>query len=121
MITNQRVRSDIATMERRETADNLKKDNRDKNDELTTERRFDVDNGETAKKTMRNSRDKNDYSTREKRFEEDKVIEKNRIRNDEATAIRREVKDEKNRMHEALAVFLFAVLVLEVVIIIGLV
>jgi hypothetical protein len=65
MANKQRIQSDMATTDRREVADKLKKDNRIRNDELTIERRSRAD-----------------------KFTEDK-----RARNDDMTADRRRAND----------------------------
>ncbi|MDP4039813.1 MAG: hypothetical protein Q8P57_04525 [Candidatus Pacearchaeota archaeon] len=67
MTNKQRMKSDIATDERREATDKALSKNRDKNDALTQERRF----------------------------EADATLRKNRAINDGITADRREIKDEK--------------------------
>lgn len=82
MTNLRRLKSDIATVERREMAD----------------------------KTMSNNRDKNDASTQERRFESDKTMGKNRAKNDETTADRREIKD-ANGPQGALAIFLLILIV----------
>ena len=66
MTNLRRLKSDIATIDKREMADKAKSDNRDRNDALTQERRF----------------------------EADKTMNENRAKNDEITANRREIKDE---------------------------
>ena len=65
MTTIQRIKSDIATIDKREMADTAVRNNRVRNDEITAERR------EKA----------------------DKVMDESRVRNDEITAERRETKD----------------------------
>ncbi len=65
MTTIQRFESDMATIERRETAD----------------------------KTLSDSRNRNDILTQERRFNVDKIRGEKRLRNDEMTANRRETKD----------------------------
>ena len=67
MTTIQRIRSDIATTDRRATTDQTVSDKRYRNDKLT----------------------------RERRAKADKTVVENRTRNDETTANRREVKDGK--------------------------
>ncbi len=66
MTNIQRMKSDIATMDRRDQTDRTVRDNRNRNDELTGERRSEAD------KTLRDSR----------------------IRNDEMTANRRKINDQ---------------------------
>lgn len=82
MTNRQRMKNDMTTMNRREMADQTRKDNRIKNDELT----------------------------KEKRFNADKTMEGNRLRNDEITANRREIND-RNPGRD-LAIFLLILLVL---------
>ena len=65
MTAIQRMKSDIATTDRREMEDEAVRDHRQKNDEITMERRFKAD----------------------------RDMEHSRIRNDELTANRRETKD----------------------------
>ena len=68
MTEMQRMKSDIATMDRREAAD----------------------------KVLIGSRDKNDALTQERRFEADKTMSQNRLKNDELTADRRDMEDVRN-------------------------
>lgn len=72
----------MATMDKREMADEEVRDNRNRNDELTAERRY----------------------------KEDKTLEDHRIRNDLLTADRREVKDDKRNMALAIGLSLLIVL-----------
>ncbi|MEK6889567.1 MAG: hypothetical protein AABW82_02780 [Nanoarchaeota archaeon] len=65
MTNIQRMKSNIATQDRRDLADKARNDNRVKNDELTIERRDKAD----------------------------KVLDENRLKNDEMTANRRERND----------------------------
>jgi hypothetical protein len=65
MTEKQRMKSDIATMDRRDAADKILIDSRDKNDALTQERRFEAD------KTMNQHRLKNDELTADRRDMED--------------------------------------------------
>ena len=65
MTNAQRLKSDIATIDKRVMADKAILDNRVKNDEMTIERRSKAD----------------------------KTMDENRLRNDELTADRRELKD----------------------------
>ena len=111
MITKQRMENDIATMGRREIADNTKKDNRDRNDGLTAERRFKADRGKVANKIMRNSRDRNDELTIEKRDKTDRTIMDNRLRNDEITINRRETKDGNIDMALAISLLILVAVV----------
>jgi len=112
MTTIQRLKSDIATIEKRETADKTVRDNRIRNDELTEKRRSKADKKELAENTTENTkisnRLKNDVSTIEKRSKADKTLEKNRVRNDEITANRRETKDSNPSI--AITVFLLMLL-----------
>jgi len=80
----QRMENDIATMDKRNIADETMRDNRNKNDELTRERRFDADN----------------------------TMDKNRLRNDRITANRREIKDEN--WNTVFAIFLLTVVAVAV-------
>ena len=68
MTEKQRMRSDMATMDKREAADKILIDSRDKNDALTQERRF----------------------------EADRIMNQNRLKNDELTADRRDMEDTRN-------------------------
>ncbi len=86
MTNTQRMESDIATVDKRDKADKVLRDNRIRNDELTMERRFEADD-----------------MTREKR-----------LKNDELTANRREIKDEN--LSRDLAVILVTLMVLAVVV-----
>jgi len=86
MTTIQRIRSDIATTDRRATTDQTVSDKRYRNDKLT----------------------------RERRAKADKTVVENRTRNDETTANRREVKDGKVGI--ALAIFLLILVVFSAVI-----
>jgi hypothetical protein len=65
MANRQRKKSDMATTDRRETADKTLRDNRIRNDELTIERRNKAD----------------------------KIMNENRLRNDEMTIHRRKIND----------------------------
>jgi hypothetical protein len=82
MTNLRRLKSDMATIDKREMADSVKSDNRDRNDALTQERRF----------------------------EADKTIGENRAKNDEITANRREIKDADRGMAVALSLFILIVL-----------
>jgi len=93
MTTLQRIKSDLATIDHRDAEDKLVKDNRMRNDELTSIRRFKADNKEMADQTILDHRIKNDEITDEKRLKADQLTEDHRIRNDENTANRRETKD----------------------------
>lgn len=84
MTTIQRMKSDTATIDRREIADKTTRDNRIRNDKITGKRRFRADN----------------------------TVTKNRLRNDEITANRREIKDGNPSI--ALAISLLIVVVLAV-------
>jgi hypothetical protein len=84
MTNRQRMKSDIATIDRREMTDKTTRDNRIRNDKITGERRFKAD----------------------------KTVEKSRLRNDEITANRREIKD--GNMNTALAISLLILIVLAV-------
>jgi len=84
MTTTQRRKSDMATMDKRETVD----------------------------KALNISRDRNDALTQERRFEADKTIDANRARNDEITADRRAVKDGNRDM--VLAISFLTLIVLTV-------
>jgi hypothetical protein len=83
MERHQRMKNDIATNERRETADHVLSSNRDRNDKLTQERRFKAD----------------------------KIIGKNRARNDETTVNRRKKKDSNSPLG-AIVVFLIILMML---------
>jgi len=83
MTNAQRMRNDMATDKRRESAD----------------------------KTMSKSRDKNDALTQERRFEADRTMDKNRIRNDEITSDRRDSKDANSPRRWALAIFLWVLII----------
>lgn len=70
-------------------------DNRNRNDELTSERRSKADHksyGRTSRK-LTNHRNKSDEITREKRVKIDKMLVGNRVRNDEMTIQRRKMND----------------------------
>lgn len=82
MTNTQRMKSDIATMDRREMADD----------------------------TVRNSRFRNDELTRERRNKVDKAIDDHRIKNDETTFIRREIKDENQSAVLAVSLLILVVL-----------
>lgn len=82
MTNAQRMRSDMATTDRRKTADNTVQTNRIRNDEMTETRRSNAD----------------------------KTIEKSRVRNDEITANRRETNDGNQRIVFALFIALLAVM-----------
>lgn len=84
MTNTQQMKNDMATEDRRETADATMKDNRIRNDELT----------------------------RERRIRADRTTDLNRLRNDEATSDRREMKD-GNRSN-ALAVSLLVLAILTI-------
>lgn len=84
MTNIQRMKSDMATMDKREVVDRAKVDSRGRNDEATQERRFKAD----------------------------EAMNLHRIKNDEITADRREVKDANTDM--ALAISLSALAVLAV-------
>ena len=117
MTNIQRMRSDLATIDKREIADKATRDDRIKNDELTTNRRSKADRKETADKTTVNSRIKNDELTGERRYNADKVLDGNRARNDELTANRREVVDDnirEQRMTNLNLVLVISLLVLTV-------
>jgi len=86
MTNLRRLKSDIATVDKRETADKITIDGRNKNDMLTQERRF----------------------------EADATLRKNRERNDGITADRREMKDINKEM--AIAISLIGLIVLSVVV-----
>ncbi len=60
-MTNQRMKNDRETENRREAADKTLNDNRKKNDALTKERRFKAD------KTLNDNRDRNDEKTIKRR------------------------------------------------------
>ena len=92
-LTKQRMESDMATIDKREIADKTLSDNRNRNDLLTEERRFEEDRGEMASNTLTDIRNKNDHLTQDRRFKADKTMGENRIRNDEMTFNRRETKD----------------------------
>jgi hypothetical protein len=83
MTNLRRLKSDIATVDKRETADKVKSDNRNRNDELT----------------------------RERRDKADKTVIDNRARNDQTTADRREIKDDKRDMALAMSLVLIALIV----------
>lgn len=83
MTSEQRMQSDIKTMDRREAADHEMRSNRNKNDELTIERRDKAD----------------------------KIIETSRERNDELTADRREAKDDSRDMAMAISLVLIVLMV----------
>jgi hypothetical protein len=112
MTNIQRMRSDIATMDKRKIADNTKRDKRDRNDGLTGERRFKADKGEIASSIIRNNRIKNDDLTEKKRFDADKTTGNNRLKNDVMTANRRDLKDANRDM--ALAISLLILLAIGV-------
>lgn len=78
-----------------------------KNDLATDNRR------EAADKIRSNSREKNDALTQERRSQADKTMDKNRAKNDEITANRREMKD-ANGPKWALAIFLLVLIILSV-------
>jgi len=82
MTNLQRMNNDIATMDKREMAD-----------KITVE-----------------SRNKNDMLTQERRFEADESLKKNREKNDEITAERRIIKDENPNTVIALTLGLMIVL-----------
>ena len=82
MTNAQRTRNDIATTDRRETADKLRLDNRTHNDALTIERR------EKA----------------------DKIMAENRIRNDEMTNNRRRANDSNPWRTFAISLLILAAL-----------
>ena len=65
MANRQRMESDIATIDRRASADNLIKENRIRNDELTIERRARAD------KVIEDKRSKNDEMTADRRKRND--------------------------------------------------
>ena len=98
MTNIQRIENDMATSDRRDIVDRTVMDNRNKNDELTWERRTKADKKEIASQTTKNSRNKNDELTRVKRDKTDKTLGEHRLRNDELTSHRREVKDGKLSM-----------------------
>jgi len=52
-----------------------------------------MDRRETADKILIDSRNRNDMLTQERRFEADKTMVDNRLKNDEVTALRRDIKD----------------------------
>jgi len=106
----QRIRNDIATMDKRNMTDKAVEDNRAKNDELTGKRRHKADRKEDADKAMKDSRVKNDELTEVKRHKTDKTIEKNRLRNDELTVSRRDIKDGKPSL--TLATYVLTLMVL---------
>jgi len=56
-----------------------------------------IDKREEADKVTSHNRDRNDASTQERRFEADKTMDENRAKNDEITANRRETKDLANQ------------------------
>jgi hypothetical protein len=78
-----------------------------KNDLATDERR------ETADRTLSKERDRNDALTQERRFKADKTMGKNRASNDEITVDRRKKKD-ANSPKRALVVFLLILIFLAV-------
>ncbi|MFA5953435.1 MAG: hypothetical protein WC812_02485 [Candidatus Pacearchaeota archaeon] len=111
MTNKQRMENDLATMDRREAADNTMDDNRIRNDKLTTERRANIDRWVRASKTTRDNRIRNDELTGERRFKADQILGGNRLRNDELTANRREIRDGPSI---GLTVFLLIVAVLAI-------
>lgn len=68
MTNRQRMKSDIATMDRRYIEDQTTKDNQNKNDKLTVERRS------KAAKTLSNKRIRNDELTVERRSKKDESL-----------------------------------------------
>lgn len=84
MTSTQRMKSDMATRDRREMTDITMREDRIRNDELTMERRFKAD----------------------------EAVEESRLKNDEATANRREVKDGHSGM--ALPAFLLILIILAI-------
>jgi len=80
-----RLKSDMATTDKRKMADKAKSDSRDRNDVLTQERRS----------------------------EEDATLNKNRERNDETTANRRRIKD-SNHSKWTLIIFLLVLITLAI-------
>jgi len=67
-----------------------------------------VDKREVADKATVHSRNKNDLLTQERRFQADKTLENNRARNDEITSDRRITKDWANQ-DMALAISLIVI------------
>ena len=110
MTQEQRMENDVATMDRRELADHIMRSSRNKNDELTIERRYKADKGSITGRAVQNSRNKNDELTIERRDKADQVMEEHREKNDELTMERREIKDRNPDM--ALAISLVLVIVL---------
>ena len=84
MISTQRLKNDIATIDRRQMTDFSIRENRIRNDELT----------------------------RDRRVKYDKILRKKRLRNDEITESNREIKDGNPRM--TFVIFLLLLLVLTV-------
>ncbi|MGA2130143.1 MAG: hypothetical protein ABSG05_00810 [Candidatus Pacearchaeota archaeon] len=78
-----------------------------KNDVVTTDKR------ETADKTMKDSRFRNDELTAERRSKADRTMGENRLRNDDITDNRREVKDRNTNMVLVVVLGLLIVLAVE--------
>ncbi len=83
MANVQRTKNDLATTDRRETADKIRQDNREKNDELT----------------------------RAHRANADRIIEEHRLRNDEMTSNRRKANDRNPWRTFAISLLIIAALV----------
>ena len=87
------MKNDIATIEKRETADKTLSDKRNRNDQLTEERRYYADVCETPDRALIDSRNRKDELTGDRRFNADKTMWNNRVKNDEMTFNRRETTD----------------------------